>query len=1388
MKKYLNLIAFLFLHMHVHGQSPVQVFTPDASELGKYGQIPVNYFNGLPEISIPLTTFKAKGYDLPLYLTYHASGNNPDSHPGWVGLGWTLHAGGMINRIINGYKDEKSEKEFQRFSNLGFDSEFAYFYNAEQRQNADWADENRLSRLSGSTASERPFDTEPDEFQINIDDIQASFYITGENKIKIKSKSNMNFKADIRLNTSNSIYILFKNRNLDKKNLEASLFTYIEEIIITKDNGVKYYFGGNKDAIEFSFIQNPKYSEIGTNTNEWRVVGTANSWLLRKIKLLNGEIITFNYEKRGTPIIISDNHYGTSYIIDDNGVGSLFDTKNQPGYNINLSFVFIQPSYLTSIKSEVTNNEIFFGRTKSNELGYNINLNDFNFRVGNFEYYDPNTPMEFSFSNLMTHSYYMQLYEIVEKDRKIKLELSNDSQSRLKLLSVAFYNKNNITDTRINGYKFEYNDVNLPPYNSKKTDKWGYYNNKYYGDKEYQNLSAYRTPEEYYMKAEILRKIVYPTGGYSEFFYEPHRYSKVAEQFPFSTQSATGIAGGLRIKEIINSDNNKTVSRKFEYVDNQGNSSGILSGNQIYYIVGRHHVDFCYGRWWGLTHMDVNIKYDARYYIMQENNINQLSTTNGSHVTYSRIVEKMSDGSKTIYNYSNHDEFMDELPEKTLDNINEKVLSNSFTSRELERGLLTRTEFIDTKGRIVKTEEYAYNSTPERYNDFVKSANQTQHCNGMILRMSAIRIYTFCPYLLSKTTTINDIEGMEPITTTTKFEYNGYKLLTKATSCNSKNEEEIDITRYSGDISNGVYLQMQNKNILSYPVEKIQIRNQHLTGSELFTYKKNTWNDDYVLDKRYKSRLNSPVSYRNFVNFDGNIKDSHYDSPEMEYTRYDRYSNIEESISKDFHKSTYIWGYNGLYPVAIFENARNNYKVTAQYEDAWEREWIALKYNPLHENVKSYEFQTSKSGNIELSLPGALGYNWYITGRLDNNQVDLVQLRSSVDAGLPWNNYKNVYKGNATFYAAAGYHTLRIDASDVFKGPTAGNENGNLILSYWKSTSIPPEITGNDDVFYNNFENASNVVPFGFHSSQSYAGPYTVSLVSNPSKNYIIDYQVFKDGKWNYTRHDFENGTYTIDESDRPIDDIRVYPRDATATSFSHIPFVGLRSSTNERGITESYKYDALGRLVSVRDNDQNIVKKFDYNYYNQLPPVDTDSYFNIQLKKSFTRNNCNLSSGEIGKPIDYTVRAGKYSSSISQEDANKKAYDDLMNNGQQYANENGECESHIIVSVYNPDPATYILNYTWGVQGSITTDYYEVPPSPQIANTGDILEDFKPVILYIPRKNYRTVSMFIQGAPKYQVDFSIKSTPHHFDVFYDIYHYPAHEDIYVIGEYSFSH
>ena len=642
---------------------------------------------------------------------------------------------------------------------------------------------------------------------------------------------------------------------------------------------------------------------------------------------------------------------------------------------------------------------------------------------------------------------------------------------------------------------------------------------------------------------------------------------------------------------------------------------------------------------------------------------------------------------------------------------------------------------------------------------------------------------------------------------TEEYEYNKYRLLTCTRKyINNPNDnsmleartkyisdlmEEYDSVT-SGSISSGsplkVYDTMRAQGLLSYPVETVVKRNGKVTSAEVMTYK---LSDQFaVQDKQYKLENDVPLSdYSSFklLNSAQYSMDNRC-ALEMEYLDYDSYGNPANIADKAGVKTAYIWGYKGLYPVAKVVNARNTFKSVPQYRDERTTKYVNLKYSSLSANVKSYNFYTSKAGDVEIVLAGALGFNWYVSGHLDNKAFNLVQMRSSDNMGKPWTDYQNAYTYSATFYVSAGYHTFSILSTDACKESSANVYDGDIHFSYWTRKSIAPETSGTDDVFYENFETTHlRPASFGYHSNNSCIGPYTVSLVTNPERKYVIDYQVFKNGKWEYMKHDFVNGRDSINEGVYPIDDVRVYPKDASITTYGYYPLIGLRSATNERGVTESYRYDDFSRLVSVMDNDMNVVKEYDYFYQNQSVEPEL-TYYNEQIRETFTRNTCDASLGEMGEFIDYVVPAKKYSSTLSQEDANQKAYIDLRNNGQQYANEHAECNSNIIVSVYNPMEQDYYLTFDWGVQGSIVTDYYEIPPSRKIADTGDVLKDYEPIKVYVPRRFYRDTRVAPQDDHWAYEEPSIKSTPYAFDINYNIEYYTGHEDIYVIGGYPFTY
>ena len=76
--------------------------------------------------------------------------------------------------------------------------------------------------------------------------------------------------------------------------------------------------------------------------------------------------------------------------------------------------------------------------------------------------------------------------------------------------------------------------------------------------------------------------------------------------------------------------------------------------------------------------------------------------------------------------------------------------------------------------------------------------------------------------------------------------------------------------------------------------------------------------------------------------------------------------------------------------------------------------------------------------------------------------------------------------------------------------------------------------------------------------------------------------------------------------------------------------------------------------------------------YANEHGTCETNLWYNVEKSKVFYKNDCE--DGFIGAPYTYTVEAGKYTSDVSQEDADKKALDDIERNGQEQANLNGKC------------------------------------------------------------------------------------------------------------------
>jgi YD repeat-containing protein len=86
--------------------------SPDAQAFEIYGTTPTALYEGLPAVGIPIYVVKCGSLNLPLSLSYNYSGLFPLQDASWVGLGWTVNAGGVITRMIEGNADSSQNSGY----------------------------------------------------------------------------------------------------------------------------------------------------------------------------------------------------------------------------------------------------------------------------------------------------------------------------------------------------------------------------------------------------------------------------------------------------------------------------------------------------------------------------------------------------------------------------------------------------------------------------------------------------------------------------------------------------------------------------------------------------------------------------------------------------------------------------------------------------------------------------------------------------------------------------------------------------------------------------------------------------------------------------------------------------------------------------------------------------------------------------------------------------------------------------------------------------------------------------------------------------------------------------------------------------------------------------
>ena len=86
---------------------------------------------------------------------------------------------------------------------------------------------------------------------------------------------------------------------------------------------------------------------------------------------------------------------------------------------------------------------------------------------------------------------------------------------------------------------------------------------------------------------------------------------------------------------------------------------------------------------------------------------------------------------------------------------------------------------------------------------------------------------------------------------------------------------------------------------------------------------------------------------------------------------------------------------------------------------------------------------------------------------------------------------------------------------------------------------------------------------------------------------------------WTLYEKKLTGGTITITGTGT-IDELRLLPANAEMVTYTYDPLIGMTAECNANNQITYYEYDVLNRLKSIRDQDRNILKVYNYKYKEQ--------------------------------------------------------------------------------------------------------------------------------------------------------------------------------------------
>ena len=284
----------------------------------------------------------------------------------------------------------------------------------------------------------------------------------------------------------------------------------------------------------------------------------------------------------------------------------------------------------------------------------------------------------------------------------------------------------------------------------------------------------------------------------------------------------------------------------------------------------------------------------------------------------------------------------------------------------------------------------------------------------------------------------------------------------------------------------------------------------------------------------------------------------------------------------------------------------------------------------------------------------------------------------------------NIYDYNDKYITAS---VINADVS-IDKSAYSSFESTDLTRSGWSLSGASSSVSNTSAPTGNNVFTLLAAGANSLTSTPLAAKPYTVSFWANSGNVSVIGgASLIKSAPtysgFTYYEYNIAQGTSSVvvknnSGTNISIDELRLYPSSARMLTTTYDPLIGKTAECDGNNRITYYIYDNLGRIKFIKDEGRNIVKMYEYNNVSAIKQTGCQvTYSNNQISEIFNRSNCSV--GFQGSPVPITIPAGRYTSTVSQYDADIQAEIDLFTNGQTTANNSGSCDQ-IINNVYKSE------------------------------------------------------------------------------------------------------